>query len=120
VSYYWRTDEFEDRKFSSGRQIGVIAQEVEEVLLKLVFTDNDGYKSVAYANLTAILIEAVKELNAEKNAQSKQIAALEERLGKLESGTSGSNMRLSSLGLPIFGGLLIAGFLMQARIRRRQ
>lgn len=43
--------------------IGVIAQEVQEVLPQLVQENSDGYLSVAYGNMVAVLIEAVKELN---------------------------------------------------------
>jgi hypothetical protein len=42
-------------------QAGVIAQEIEEVLPEVVHTDNDGNKSVAYANIIALLIEGIKE-----------------------------------------------------------
>ena len=44
--------------------IGVIAQEVEKVLPDIVLTADDmmGTKSVDYSRLTAVLIEAVKEL----------------------------------------------------------
>jgi hypothetical protein len=42
----------------------VVAQEVEKVLPQLVVTDANGMKSVAYANMVGILIEAVKELSA--------------------------------------------------------
>ena len=42
--------------------IGVIAQEVQEVVPEVV-QDNNGVLSVAYGNLTALLIEAVKELS---------------------------------------------------------
>ena len=44
------------------RSIGVIAQELEEILPELVATDNEGMKSVNYAQITGVLIEAVKEL----------------------------------------------------------
>ena len=46
--------------------IGVIAQEVEKVLPEVVITGNteDKFKSVDYSRLTAVLIEAVKELSA--------------------------------------------------------
>jgi hypothetical protein len=57
-----------DYKENDVHSIGVIAQEVEEVLPDLVHTDEeDNFKSVAYGNLTAVLIEAVKELTAEVN-----------------------------------------------------
>ena len=43
------------------QSIGVIAQELEEVVPQLVHTDEEGMKSVAYGNITALLIEALKE-----------------------------------------------------------
>ena len=46
------------------RSIGVIAQELETVLPELVLTDSEGIKSVNYAQITGLLIEAVKELSA--------------------------------------------------------
>ena len=47
------------------RQAGVIAQEVEKVLPEVIRTDRDGVKSVAYGKLVGLLVEAIKELNAE-------------------------------------------------------
>ena len=46
--------------------VGVIAQEVEKVLPQIVMTADDemGTKSVDYSRITAVLIEAVKELTA--------------------------------------------------------
>lgn len=43
--------------------VGVIAQEVETVIPALVHTNSDGFKSVAYANMVGVLIEAIKELS---------------------------------------------------------
>ena len=51
---------------SAKRFAGVIAQEVKEVLPEVVSTDADGMLSVAYGNLVALLIEAIKELAATK------------------------------------------------------
>jgi hypothetical protein len=50
----------------NGQQLGVIAQEVEEVFPQVVLTADDerGTKSVDYGRLTGALIEAVKELSA--------------------------------------------------------
>ena len=46
--------------------IGVIAQEIKKVLPEIVLTADDemGTKSVDYSRITAVLIEAVKELSA--------------------------------------------------------
>lgn len=41
--------------------IGFIAQEVETVFPELIKTMHDGTKAMAYANLTAALVEAIKE-----------------------------------------------------------
>jgi len=41
--------------------IGVIAQEIEEVIPEVVSTDSDGIKSVSYGNIVGLLIEAIKE-----------------------------------------------------------
>lgn len=50
----------------NGReQVGVIAQEVEAVLPQVVHTDENGLKHVAYGNIVALLIEAVKDLQAQ-------------------------------------------------------
>jgi len=62
-----------------GRKIGVIAQEVEQEYPELVATDGQGMKSVAYANLTAVLIEAVKALKAENDALKVRLERLEQK-----------------------------------------
>jgi hypothetical protein len=46
----------------SKRSVGVIAQEVEEVLPEVVHTGDDEMKSVSYGNIVGLLIEANKEL----------------------------------------------------------
>ncbi len=51
-------------------QIGVIAQEVEAVLPEAVRTGENGYKSVNYHQLIALLIEAVREQDLAVTAQS--------------------------------------------------
>jgi hypothetical protein len=43
------------------KHIGLIAQEVEGVLPELVTEDHEGLKSVAYGNLVALIVEAIKE-----------------------------------------------------------
>jgi hypothetical protein len=47
------------------KEIGFIAQEVEEIVPELVFSSEDGMKSVSYARTVALLVEAIKELKAE-------------------------------------------------------
>jgi|GEM_PF-1992743 len=43
--------------------IGFLAQDLEQYFPQLVATDSDGYKSVYYAQMTPILVEAIREMN---------------------------------------------------------
>ena len=47
-----------------GRQIGVIAQEIQAVYPELVMEGGNGFLSVNYPKLTAVLLQSVKELKA--------------------------------------------------------
>jgi len=49
--------------YGDMKDVGVIAQEVEKVLPELVSDRENGYKAVKYDKLTAVLIQAVKELS---------------------------------------------------------
>jgi hypothetical protein len=75
VSFEWRREEFPELNLNEGRQLGVIAQEVEAVLPEVVSADAKGYKAVAYPNIVPVLIEAIKE-------QQKQIDEL--KSGRVE------------------------------------
>jgi len=59
---YYRRNDVEDAKM----QVGVLAQDMEQVLPEVVLTADDEMqtKSVDYGKITSVLIEAVKELSA--------------------------------------------------------
>jgi hypothetical protein len=58
--------------------IGVLAQEVEAVFPELVSTPGgQSYKGVDYGGLTAVLLEAVKELKTALDALRERVAALQ-------------------------------------------
>jgi len=48
-----------------GHDVGVIAQEIEEVLPQVVTTRGNGYKAVKYEKIVPLLIESIKELKQE-------------------------------------------------------
>ena len=50
-------------KDTDKKSYGVIAQEIEEILPELVYTDENGVKGVSYIPLIALLIGAVKTLD---------------------------------------------------------
>jgi len=52
-------------KDSNTKAIGMIAQEVGEVLPDVVTTDDDGYMGIKYTNVIGVLVEAIKELKAD-------------------------------------------------------
>lgn len=49
----------------NGKEIGLLAQEVEEVLPNVVLTDPDGNKLINYTAIIPVMIQAIKELKAE-------------------------------------------------------
>jgi hypothetical protein len=74
-------------KESHQKDMGIIAQEVEKQFPAIVHTDaRTGMKSVEYANLTAPLIEAVKELFHTVDAQGEEIRSLRTEIESLKSG----------------------------------
>ena len=64
VEFDWK-DGFKDVHNLNGHDVGLLAQEVEEVLPEIVTTRHDGYKAIQYEKVVALLVEAVKELKAE-------------------------------------------------------
>lgn len=78
VTFDWKTKEFPSRTFSEKRSMGFIAQEVEQVVPEVVQSENttEGYKSVQYDKIVALLVEAIKE-------QQKQIEQLQQKVKEL-------------------------------------
>jgi hypothetical protein len=58
-----------------GKDYGVIAQEIEEILPELVENRDNGYKAVKYDKLVSLLIEGIKDL-------SKQVEELNEKINR--------------------------------------
>jgi hypothetical protein len=75
--YYNRTDSDDKRT-----QVGVIAQEMLDVLPEIVSQDNLGMYNVAYGNISAVLIEAIKELKGELDDARNEIKQLRQELLK--------------------------------------
>ena len=95
VRYNWNRSTAPEFIYDRHPQIGVIAQQVESVLPELVRTDPGGYKSVNYTGFIPLLIEGVKEQQAQIRATEKQLgehrkrldaqqATLEEHAGRLD------------------------------------
>ena len=79
VQFEWKRQEYPDRNFRLGKQIGFIAQQVEEVFPELVGVNQDGYKGIDYQNVTAVLVEAIKEQQREIEVLKASVAALQDQ-----------------------------------------
>ena len=77
-----RFDLISDDKIEAGKgkHIGFIAQELEKEFPELVVTDEKGVKAVAYDKMTAVLVEAVKDQQAQIDSLTQKIDALESKL----------------------------------------
>jgi len=85
VTYNWRTEEYPQFRFSSGREIGLIAQEVEGIFPDMVSTDQAGYKRVNYGELPYLMLQAIRELKAESDNLKAENDNLRERIQRLEA-----------------------------------
>lgn len=61
VEYEWRTQEFPEKSFHEKKELGVIAQEVQEQFPELVHEDEQGYLKVDKTRLQAYAMKALKE-----------------------------------------------------------
>jgi len=85
ISYEWRKEEHPGMGLTEGKQIGLIAQDVEKEMPELVSKDKDGYKAVSYTRLTAVLVEAIKELKALTEKQQAENHRQETAIGRQQS-----------------------------------
>ena len=67
-TYQWK-----DSSKGTEEQIGFIAQEVEKQFPQLVQTNDKGMKSVAYANMGPVLLEAIREQQVQIDELKKMI-----------------------------------------------
>jgi hypothetical protein len=77
VYFDWKKDFLdsrggEDNYFNRKKDVGVIAQEIEQVLPEIVGTRPDGTKAIKYDRLTCLLIECVKNLQNQINSLKKE------------------------------------------------
>ena len=81
VEYAYRPEATPKSMYLPGRQVGFVAQEVEQVFPDWVSETDEGYKIVGPRGFEALTVEALRELRAESAAidggQRDRIAALE-------------------------------------------
>jgi hypothetical protein len=62
-TYDWK-EGYDEVHSHKGNDVGVIAQEIEQILPQIVTNRDNGFKAVQYEKIIPLLIEAVKELSA--------------------------------------------------------
>lgn len=84
--HYERTDHTAsaDAAGASPPEIGFLGQDVEAIFPELTAVDADGYRSVNYSRITAVLVEAIKEQHQMIREQAATIAEGVERLARIE------------------------------------
>jgi Chaperone of endosialidase len=87
VNFQWKDAVLD----GDSQQMGMIAQEVEEVFPEAVHTASDtmGTKAIEYEHLTAALVEAIKELDGIVKQKDVELAGERKRIDALESRLSG-------------------------------
>jgi len=83
VEYEMKTTEFAKNHFQKGKQIGLIAQNVEKVIPEAV-NELDGYKGVDYAKLVPLLVESIKEQQKQLTDTQKQLDDKQKQIDELK------------------------------------
>ena len=66
-TYDWK-EGYDTIHSHKGNDVGVIAQEIEQILPQIVTNRDNGFKAVQYEKIIPLLIEAIKELSAKVNS----------------------------------------------------
>ncbi len=78
VIYKW----IDEKQYGGETQIGVIAQEIENIISDVVSTGKDGIKRVRYTDLVPVVIEAMKEM---KHGYDAELRVLKDRADRAEA-----------------------------------
>ena len=68
----------EDGFFVRKNDVGIIAQEIEQVIPEIVVTRSNGTKAVRYEKIIPLLIESVKEIFRLQDKWNERIERLED------------------------------------------
>ena len=70
---------------SQRRQLGFIAQDVEQVIPEIVYNDEEGWKGLHYSRLAPILVESIKQMSSEIDELKMAVAMLTRELNKTKA-----------------------------------
>jgi len=88
-----------DKDHGGHHDVGMIAEEVGEVMPELVQYEEDGVYTIGmdYSKLTPLLVEAIKELKEQIDEQQKQLVEKDTKIAELEQMNKGIQARLAAI-----------------------
>jgi hypothetical protein len=92
--------DWNDPNQSEDRQIGVIAQEIQEVYPELVTVGGNGFLSVNYPKLTAVLLQSIKELHVKHNQDVQELKEMIQALSASPTASATSSASSSPAASP--------------------
>lgn len=100
VSYEWADDADTDNADTDDDRtthLGLLAQEVREVVPEAVVAPDDGYLGVNYQTLVPLLIDAIRDLDTERETQAERVAELEGQLDRVRDERDRKDERITEL-----------------------
>jgi hypothetical protein len=97
VRYRWNALGVQRGGTAGAEQVGLLAQELEQVYPELVSTDAQGYKAVNYAQLTPVLLEAIKEQQLQIRALQDQVAGATQQANQATAAQQADHADLQTL-----------------------
>jgi len=99
-TYFWKTSDYPQMRFTGAKQWGFVAQDVDQFLPELtdktsmaptfdslgnVITAGINYEGINYAEITPIAVRAIQQLDSAKQAQKSQIDNLNSTVSDLQN-----------------------------------
>ncbi|MFH0865488.1 MAG: tail fiber domain-containing protein, partial [Bacteroidota bacterium] len=94
IYFEWDSLQYPSVYFEQGKQLGLIAQDVQPVIPEVVKTDAQGYSYIEYNRLIPVLIESIKEQQYTIDTLQNQLATVLSLLGanaKITGGNGNNN-----------------------------
>jgi hypothetical protein len=90
-TYEYTAEAVHDRLALPGRQMGLLAEEVEQVFPDWVNKDDEGYRYLTERSTTALMVEALRDLRAEKDCAIAELQAKNDALQKKDEALQEEN-----------------------------